>query len=121
MVLYSSMFRRRCSLALMMVTFFLLFVVPLTVSAHGAMGEGGLQLETPKGEKCIRPEGWMRRNHMDFLKHRRDMTVRDGIRVRSESLKRCAGCHTSREKFCDRCHAYVAVAPNCFDCHSYPK
>ncbi|MBF0626865.1 MAG: Hdr-like menaquinol oxidoreductase cytochrome c subunit [Magnetococcales bacterium] len=70
---------------------------------------------------CVRDAEWMRRNHMDFLKHKRDETVREGITVKSESFLSCAGCHPSRERFCDRCHAYAAVAPNCFECHQYPK
>ncbi|MBF0160829.1 MAG: hypothetical protein HQL88_00945 [Magnetococcales bacterium] len=78
-------------------------------------------LEVPEGRECVQPAEWMRRNHMDFLKHNRDMAVREGVRVKDDSLKNCSTCHKSREKFCDRCHAYVAVAPNCFECHDYPK
>ena len=85
------------------------------------MAAGPPQLGKAEGKPCIRPVEWMRRNHMDFLKHKRAITVREGVRVRSESLKSCASCHTSREEFCDRCHTYVGVAPNCFQCHSYPK
>ncbi|MBF0296474.1 MAG: hypothetical protein HQL96_14895 [Magnetococcales bacterium] len=82
--------------------------------------------EPPRPEKavrgpCVRDPEWMRRNHMDFLKHKREETVREGKFVKSESFLACADCHTSRERFCDRCHAYVAVAPNCFECHQYPK
>ncbi|MBF0191222.1 MAG: hypothetical protein HQL99_08850 [Magnetococcales bacterium] len=85
-----------------------------------------LLAEPPQPEKavsgpCVRDAEWMRRNHMDFLKHKREETVREGIAVKSESFVACATCHTSRERFCDRCHAYVAVAPNCFECHQYPK
>ncbi|MBF0182947.1 MAG: hypothetical protein HQM06_00955 [Magnetococcales bacterium] len=83
---------------------------------------GALRLEMPAGKKeCVKPTEWMRRNHMDFLKHNRDMAVREGVRVTSDSLKNCTTCHTSREKFCDRCHTYAGVAPNCFECHHYPK
>ena len=78
-------------------------------------------LEIPKGEQCVRPADWMRRNHMDFLKHKRTLTVREGVRIRSESLLQCAECHTSHSRFCDRCHDYVAVEPDCFECHLFPK
>lgn len=114
---------------------FLLFVLPLAVGllwavptvalADGDHIHGGEshhpQLELPPGGKCVKPTEWMRRNHMDFLKENRNLAVREGIRVKSDSLKNCATCHTSREKFCDRCHTYVGVAPNCFECHHYPK
>jgi len=30
-------------------------------------------------------------------------------------------CHTDKAKFCDRCHNYVGVTPNCWDCHVEPK
>lgn len=98
----------------------LLFV--LAVGLPADLQAGPPQLEEPKGGgECIRPEGWMRRNHMDFLKHQRGLTVREGIRVRSESLAKCAECHTSHTRFCDRCHNYVGVAPDCFECHLFPE
>ena len=115
MVLYPSVFRR-FFIFLMPVLFCFLLAIP-----GAALAGGPPQLEKPKGEECIRPLDWMRRNHMDFLKHRRISTVREGVRVRSESFKNCTRCHTSREKFCDRCHTYVGVAPNCFECHDYPE
>lgn len=84
------------------------------------------QADLPKPEKavrgpCVRDAEWMRRNHMDFLKHKREETVREGKSVPTESFLSCISCHPSKERFCDRCHAYVGVAPNCFDCHQYPK
>ncbi|MEO5378974.1 MAG: hypothetical protein H7832_14510 [Magnetococcus sp. DMHC-6] len=78
------------------------------------------ELEKAKGENCIRPTEWMRRNHMDYLLHQRELTVREGVRVPEESLRNCKSCHTSRARFCDRCHTYVGVAPDCFQCHNYP-
>ncbi|MBF0357874.1 MAG: hypothetical protein HQL70_04645 [Magnetococcales bacterium] len=89
--------------------------------SHSDYTGGPPELEKAKGEACIRPTDWMRRNHMDFLKHRRGQTVREGLRIRSESLLKCSECHQSHEKFCDQCHNYVGVAPNCFECHIYPK
>ncbi|WP_130471665.1 hypothetical protein [Candidatus Magnetaquicoccus inordinatus] len=101
----------------------LLWLNPVELMAHEGGGghSGPLQLELPKGKECVKSTEWMRRNHMDFLKHNRDQAVREGIRVKSDSLKNCTTCHTSREKFCDRCHTYTGVAPNCFECHHYPK
>ncbi|MEO5362840.1 MAG: hypothetical protein H7838_04365 [Magnetococcus sp. DMHC-8] len=103
----------------------LLWVVPPAALAEGGHAHGGRshhpQLELPQGKECVKPVEWMRRNHMDFLKQSREMAVREGVRVRSDSLKNCATCHVSRAKFCDRCHAYTGVSPNCFECHHYPQ
>ncbi|MBF0584193.1 MAG: cytochrome C [Magnetococcales bacterium] len=104
----------------------LLWVVPDVARAadheRGGGAEHHLQLELPKDKTaCVKPTEWMRRNHMDFLKHNRDLAVREGIRTKDDSLKNCTTCHTSREKFCDRCHAYTGIEPNCFECHHYPK
>ena len=115
MALYPSVPRQFFVILLPLLAGFLLAV------PHAVQASGPPQLEQAKGKECIQPAEWMRRNHMDFLKGRRDLSVREGVRVRSESFKNCASCHTSREKFCDRCHAYAGVAPNCFDCHHYPK
>jgi len=107
----------RSFLLILPALFLLVLAVPGSVLADG----GPPKLEKARGEACIRPTEWMRRNHMDFLKHRRAETVREGLRIRSESLQSCVNCHTSREQFCDKCHAYVGVAPGCFECHNYPK
>ena len=29
----------------------------------------------------------------------------------------CLDCHSNKTQFCDQCHNYVAVTPNCFGCH----
>ncbi|MBF0462413.1 MAG: sulfur reduction protein DsrJ [Magnetococcales bacterium] len=71
-----------------------------------------------RGRECIRPTEWMRRNHMDFLQERHDLAVRAG-REMTDAFASCVACHSSK-KFCDRCHTYVGVAPDCFGCHAYP-
>ena len=63
---------------------------------------------------------------MDLLIRWRDWVVRDGDLkyvasdgkeyVMSLTLT-CLECHSNKDKFCDQCHNYVAVAPNCFGCH----
>ncbi len=93
--------------------------MPLPGTAAGTAG--GPELQAPAGKPCVREPEWMRRNHMEFLKHKRELTVREGVRIRDESLLACATCHTSHEQFCDRCHQYVGVDPNCFQCHNYPR
>lgn len=80
-----------------------------------------------KGERCVEETASMRRNHMRFLEHTRDATVRGGIRGNKHSLKGCIDCHASRATgsvaqasgdFCVACHTYTAVKIDCFDCHA---
>ncbi len=100
-----------------------------------AAGDGGVPLPTlakPRGEQCVEPTDVMRRNHMDFLEQQRDETVRQGIRGGKYSLQGCIDCHATAdpsieggkvrtiETFCDQCHAYAAVRPDCWGCHN-PK
>jgi len=79
------------------------------------------------GTQCVEPADVMRRNHMRFLKHQRDDTVRGGIRGAKYSLKDCIDCHASQKtasvakaetNFCVSCHSYAAVKIDCFECHS---
>ena len=101
----------------------------------GQAGAGDVAGRTPvptiepaaKGERCVADPAFMRRNHMDLLKHQRDETVHGGIRGAKHSLKECIACHASREtgsvaksdtNFCVSCHAYVAVKIDCFECHA---
>ncbi|NGZ07261.1 MAG: hypothetical protein G8237_12990 [Magnetococcales bacterium] len=98
-----------------------LFLFAAWIVAPSSLWAAPPQPEKAVRGPCVRDAEWMRRNHMDFLKHKREETVREGVAVKSESFLACSGCHPSRERFCDRCHAYVAVAPNCFECHQYPK
>ena len=80
--------------------------------------------------KCVEPVGVMRKDHMEFLKHKRDETMREGIRTKKHSLSECIDCHVTPndkgtfarfgddEHFCSSCHNYAAVNVDCFDCHS---
>jgi hypothetical protein len=82
--------------------------------------------EVDKSTKCVAPPEVMRRSHMEMLKHRRDLTVHQGIRGGDEALSRCVACHASKttgaaigspDAFCQSCHDYVGVRLDCFDCH----
>jgi hypothetical protein len=77
--------------------------------------------------KCVEDTPYMLRNHMDLLKHHRDLTVREGVRTTQHSLANCVTCHASKETgrvtgskdaFCEGCHRYAAVTLDCFECHS---
>lgn len=83
-----------------------------------------------KGEQCVEDTQFMRRNHMDLLKHQRDETMHKGVRTTKHSLAECINCHVtpgpdnkpvridSREHFCNSCHSYAGVKIDCFQCHN---
>lgn len=80
-----------------------------------------------RGEQCVESTDFMRRNHMELLKHHRNETMRQGIRTTKHSLKGCVECHASektgsvaasKEDFCVSCHAWTAVHLDCWDCHA---
>jgi len=104
------------------------------LSALAAQAEevGGFVLESSKAAKldqCVEPTEYMRRNHMELIKHQRDTTVYGGIRSTKHSLAGCVTCHVGYDgdqpvpvngdhQFCEACHDYAAVTLNCFDCHA---
>ncbi len=90
------------------------------------------RVEIPKaeGDQCVEPTDDMRRNHMEYLLHKRDRTLREGVRTKTHSLKECINCHavkgsngeflhvTDERHFCAACHNYAAVKIDCFQCHA---
>ncbi len=80
-------------------------------------------------KSCVAPTEDIRRHHMDYLKHQRDETVHRGIRGAKYSIADCVDCHAAQDangkyipvnaegQFCQKCHAYAAVSPPCFQCH----
>jgi hypothetical protein len=117
---------------------FLLAVLSLTlagVAAHGT-DEPASQtssrvpkpvIEAARGAQCVEEPAFMRRNHMELLKHQRDDTMHGGIRGAKYSLKACIECHASQASnsvtaaptnFCVSCHSYAAVKIDCFECHA---
>ncbi|TNF33632.1 MAG: hypothetical protein EP315_08175 [Gammaproteobacteria bacterium] len=80
-----------------------------------------------KGEQCVEPTPEMRKNHMKFMLHQRDLTMHEGIRTKQHSLKECINCHVPENSevrygdpkhFCSSCHVYAAVSIDCFQCHA---
>jgi len=81
-------------------------------------------------ESCVEPTEFMRRNHMELIRHQRDNTVHLGIRGSPHSLAGCVDCHVSYDaqrepvpvadegQFCRTCHAHAAVKLDCFQCHA---
>jgi len=104
------------------------------------MGQSDPAPSVPKptnSEHCI--ENDMRARHMEVIDEWRNEVVREGTTERYESkdypgesferslTKTCLmQCHataetgegaTVQERFCNECHAYANVRPNCWDCH----
>ncbi|MDI6756016.1 MAG: sulfate reduction electron transfer complex DsrMKJOP subunit DsrJ [Thermodesulfobacteriota bacterium] len=94
-----------------------------------------LPIDTPEIQqltvkKCIEPASYMAVSHMELLNSWRDAVVRDGhhLYVNREGKKfsislsqTCLSCHSNKDKFCDACHNYSGVKPNCWSCHVVPK
>ena len=106
-----------------------------TLVSINAFADGMPPLPRGKGATCVEPLEVMRRNHMDFLNHERDLTVRGGIRGRKHSLTGCIACHAQRAggrdgdpgafiridapgQFCHACHEFTGVKMDCFECHA---
>ena len=87
------------------------------------------------GGQCVRDTEFMRRNHMELIKHDRDVTVHQGIRTVDGSLSACISCHANKgedghyipvdaeqgiggEQFCAGFHSYTGVSMDCFQCHA---
>ncbi len=89
------------------------------------------ELELPKMEKqCVKPADLMRKQHMTLLDEWRNTVIReadrspvlvDGIEYQKSLTGSCMKCHSNKSAFCDRCHNYLSVAPQCWDCHFSPK
>lgn len=95
-------------------------------TAGAKAGGIGPTIKIFKGDKCVEPTEDMRRNHMKYILHQRDLTMHEGIRTKQHSLKNCIDCHADpktnsvlgKDGFCASCHAYAAVTIDCFSCHS---
>jgi hypothetical protein len=79
-----------------------------------------LERPDPKYDRCLKETRYMRYHHWELLRGIREDIVRYGQREEDIGLYRCRECHTSRERFCNRCHDAVSLTPDCFDCHYYP-
>ncbi|UCC45317.1 MAG: hypothetical protein JSU65_05200 [Candidatus Zixiibacteriota bacterium] len=79
-----------------------------------------LERPDPQYDTCVRETAYMRYHHWELLKEVREEVVRYGMRGEI-SLSGCSNCHTSRERFCNRCHDAASVWPDCYGCHYYPE
>lgn len=83
-----------------------------------------------QGSQCVHDSQWMKKNHMEVIRHQRDLTVHQGIRGTKDALANCVDCHARMDasqkpvavnapgQFCAGCHAYAAVHITCFQCHA---
>lgn len=75
------------------------------------------------GTTCLLPQATARYAHGSELRRLRDQVVRDGIRdtagANGKVMASCRGCHSQRDRFCDRCHLRASVQLDCFGCHAF--
>lgn len=81
-------------------------------------------------DECVRDTQFMRESHMVLLHEWRDDILRksgprigitaNGLRYERSLQKGCMNCHSDKKRFCDECHNYAAVTPDCWVCHLEP-
>jgi hypothetical protein len=99
-------------------------------SADPNWRQNGTSRAAVEGGQCVRPTDWMRRNHMDLIKHDRTVTVHQGVRTVDGSLSACVACHANQDpqgghlpvdapgQFCASCHEFTGTTLDCFSCHA---
>ncbi len=113
--------------------FFGLVISPILPNLGKIVAAPSPKLDTPailklaeKERQCVMPTPYMRANHMQMLIDWREAVVRNGDRefINPQGKKftvslsnTCMECHSNKTKFCDQCHNFVAVTPNCWGCH----
>lgn len=121
---------RRAVRALVLVTATLVSVAGgMALAATGTPAAAPAEAAATTSGPCIAPVPFMRRNHMEILKHDRRVTVHQGVRVEGHRLEDCITCHAVKGEngqavpisdsrhFCNRCHGAAAVSIDCFSCH----
>ncbi|MFH1116289.1 MAG: sulfate reduction electron transfer complex DsrMKJOP subunit DsrJ [Pseudomonadota bacterium] len=109
---------------------FLVLVLSPFLFHFGKSAEPPSLVTGTKEKECVESTAFMKSSHMVLLDKWRDEVVREGKRVYVSSTGKqynmslqntCMKCHKTKAQFCDRCHDYLDVAPNCWDCHIAPK
>jgi hypothetical protein len=114
-----------------LVIFLILLTSPIWYSAASGKISYVPEPEIVTGEEqCIEDVQYMRDNHMEMLEEWRERVVREGERTYVASDNQnydmsltgtCLDCHSNKTEFCDRCHDYTGVSPNCWNCHIVPE
>ncbi len=122
--------RRFLRLMYVLIGFTLLSTSALVGTAQAETPFPTVQKASDEGAECIQPKHEMRRNHMEYILHQRDITMHDGIRTETDSLAKCIDCHVepnedgevvdhdNKDHFCNGCHQYASVQIDCFQCHA---
>ena len=110
-----------------------LFLITFPVWYNAVSGKAAythkLEIVT-KEKECVEPKQYMRAKHMELVDDWRLSVVRDGNRIYTNSggrtydmslTRTCLGCHSNKAQFCDRCHSFASVRPNCWNCHVVPE
>lgn len=111
--------------------FCLAVLSPFMVNAFAAPAGPDVSLDTPaidamENKQCIVSTQDIKDTHMQMLDQWRNDVVREGSRDLTDSSGQvyeksldstCLKCHSNRQEFCDKCHAYAGVDPYCWECH----
>lgn len=113
------------------IIFLVIFTSPIWYNMAIGNAEGPPVLEyVTDAKNCVENTEWMTANHMNMLIEWRDIVVRDDLHVYIASDGKryemslshtCMNCHPNKANFCDRCHDYEVVDPNCWTCHVEPS
>ena len=109
---------------------FALFITTI-VFAHGGDDHNADYLSKAKimienGRTYHKDISLVRSMHPVFMNHKRDKTLRQGVRDEESSLKSCVNCHGDKSgnkriddkgQFCSTCHEKVGTSVDCFSCH----
>ena len=108
----------------------LLSIASVSCAEQKAGWKNGTSQAATEEKSCVRDTAFMRRNHMEVIKHARIDTVRKGVRGVDGSLSACIACHVNKDdkgvpipvnqegQFCAGCHQYVGVSLDCYQCHA---
>lgn len=119
------------TIVLGIIVLLVLVSIPFWYNALSQPERPEVSLDTPEinaleVKKCIEDTEYMRAHHMTLLDDWRTSVVREGDRIYVATdgqeypkciQQTCLHCHSNKEEFCDACHTFAAVEPNCWDCH----
>lgn len=114
-----------------LIIFICLTTIPIWYALANRSAGSGPELEiVTEEEHCVESVPYMRAEHMELLNDWRQSVVREGDRTYISSYgeeydmsltETCLDCHSNKADFCDRCHNYAGVNPNCWECHIVPE
>ncbi len=114
-----------------LVIFVGLITIPIWYALANDSAASAPELEiATEEEHCVEPVPYMRAKHMELLNDWRQSVVRQGDRTYFSSYGEeydisltgtCLDCHSNKAEFCDRCHDYAGVKPDCWECHIVPE